>query len=231
MDNNAPLIKMEGVTKIYQMGDIEVPALKDVDLTVTKGEFLALVGSSGSGKSTLMNMLGCLDHPTSGSYRLEGKDVSGLDPDERAHIRNRKIGFVFQNFNLLARTSALENVELPMLYMNGLSEKECEKRALDALERVGLADRVKHHPSQLSGGQQQRVAIARALITNPEIILADEPTGNIDSKSGAEILAILEELNRGGNTLILVTHDPNIADRAGRKVTLRDGEIIEDTGR
>lgn len=228
MANKTPLIRMESVSKLYQMGEVEVPALKSADLTVTKGEFVALVGSSGSGKSTMLHLLGCLDSPTSGRYLLEGRDVSKLDRDERALIRRRKIGFVFQSFNLLSRTTAQENVELPLLYNSELSSRQRAERAVDALATVGLADRLKHYPSQLSGGQQQRVAIARALIAQPDILLADEPTGNIDSRAGTEILDLIEKLNAEGKTLILVTHDADVAARTRRTVRLMDGEIVED---
>lgn len=222
---------MENVSRLYHMGEIEVSALKDVTLSIERGEFVALMGSSGSGKSTMLNLLGCLDRPTSGHYFLEGRNVSKLDRDERALIRRKKLGFVFQNFNLLPRTSALENVELPLMYNGGLTAGERTERAMDALKSVGLADRVYHHPSQLSGGQQQRVAIARSLIARPEILLADEPTGNIDSRSGKEILDILEGLNGEGKTLILVTHDPKVAERTRRTITMLDGEITDDTGK
>ena len=229
MESTTPLIRMESVSKLYHMGEVEVPALKSADLTVAKGEFVALVGSSGSGKSTMLHLLGCLDTPTSGRYLLEGRDVSKLDRDERALIRRRKIGFVFQSFNLLSRTTAQENVELPLLYNSELSSRQRAERAVDALAKVGLADRVNHYPSQLSGGQQQRVAIARALIAQPDILLADEPTGNIDSRAGAEILDLIEKLNAEGKTLILVTHDADVAVRTRRTVRLMDGEIVEDT--
>jgi putative ABC transport system ATP-binding protein len=229
MKLDEPLIRMEGVSKLYRMGDVDVPALRRVDLTVEAGEHLALVGRSGSGKSTLMHLLGCLDRPTEGTYYLEGRDVSRLDSDERARIRREKIGFVFQNFNLLPRTSALENVELPLLYGSRLPDRERTRLAMESLERVGLKDRVHHHPSQLSGGQQQRVAIARALVHRPQILLADEPTGNVDSRSGESILSLLHELNEEGMTLILVTHDFSVAERARRTVTLQDGEIVAET--
>lgn len=228
MENNASLIVMESVSRFYQMGELEVHALKEADLTVNKGEFVALVGSSGSGKSTMLHLLGCLDSPTSGRYMLDGRDVSKLGNDERALIRRNKIGFVFQNFNLLPRTTAQENVELPLLYSTDIPSRKRAERALSVLETVGLADRLNHYPSQLSGGQQQRVAIARALITDPDILLADEPTGNIDSRSGAEILNLLERLNSRGKTMIIVTHDSNVAARTRRTVKLRDGEIVED---
>ncbi len=219
---------MESVSRFYQMGELELHALKDANLTVASGEFVALVGSSGSGKSTMLHLLGCLDSPTSGIYRLDGRDVSKLGNDERALIRRKKIGFVFQNFNLLPRTTAQENVELPLLYSTDMPGKDRAERARLALETVSLADRLNHYPSQLSGGQQQRVAIARALITDPDILLADEPTGNIDSRSGAEVLDLLEKLNSQGKTMILVTHDATVAARTRRTVRLRDGEIVED---
>lgn len=228
MENSAPLIVMESVSRFYRMGEVEVHALKDANIAITHGEFVALVGSSGSGKSTMLHLLGCLDSPTSGTYLLDGRDVSKLGSDERALIRRNKIGFVFQSFNLLARTTALENVELPLLYSSDMSNSERAEKALSALEMVGLANRANHYPSQLSGGQQQRVAIARALITDPDIVLADEPTGNIDSRSGGEILDLLERLNAEGKTMILVTHDTNVAARTRRTVRLRDGEIVED---
>ncbi|MCZ7652307.1 MAG: ABC transporter ATP-binding protein [Thermoanaerobaculia bacterium] len=203
-------------------------ALRGIDLAVEHGEFLALMGASGSGKSTLMNLLGCLDRPTAGRYLLDGEDVAGLDRDQRARVRNRKIGFVFQGFNLLARTSAVENVELPLVYDAALHSREARSRAVEALAQVGLADRLEHEPSQLSGGQQQRVAIARALVNRPAILLADEPTGNLDTATSMEILALLQELNRGGTTIVLVTHEADIAACAGRIVTLSDGRIVGD---
>ena len=211
------------------MGEVEVHALAGVDLTVDQGEFIAVMGPSGSGKSTLMNILGCLDRPTEGSYVLDGVDVSTLDRDERAIIRNAKIGFVFQSFNLLARTSGLENVELPLLYGEfGWSREQRKKAALDSLHRVGLAGRENNQPSQLSGGQQQRVAIARALVTNPAMILADEPTGNLDSRTSEEIMAIFQQLNDAGKTVVLITHEPDIARHAKRVVHVRDGKIHQD---
>ena len=220
---------MKSISKVYKMGEVQVHALQNVDFLVRQGEYIALIGSSGSGKSTLMNLIGCLDRPTNGQYFLDGKDVAKLSADERAFIRGRKLGFVFQNFNLLSRTSALENVELPLLYSDGNQSKEWKRRAVDALCKVGLENRMDHHPSQLSGGQQQRVAIARALVTNPSLILADEPTGNLDSKSGEEILQVLDKLNREGKTIILVSHDPSVAERAKRRVTLKDGCIVSDS--
>ncbi len=224
-----PVVEIRDLVKLYRMGEVEVRAVNGVDLTVNEGEFVAVMGPSGSGKSTLMNILGCLDRPTSGSYVLDGVDVSGLDTDERAEIRNAKIGFVFQNFNLLSRTSALENVELPLLYgRDGLGASERERLAMATLIRVGLEGREHHLPSQLSGGQQQRVAIARALITNPAILLADEPTGNLDSRTSEEVLAIVQELNDAGKTVILITHEPDIARYARRAVHMLDGKIVSD---
>ena len=223
----SPLITLEEVTKTYQMGDVEVRALRGVSLAVEKGEFVAVMGQSGSGKSTLMNIIGCLDRPTSGHYRLDGVEVSGLTRDQLARIRNRTLGFVFQGFNLLARTSALENVELPLLYA-GANRKERHARARRSLERVGLGDRMDHTPSQLSGGQQQRVAIARALVNDPRVILADEPTGNLDSRTSIEVMALFQELGRSGITVVLVTHEADIARFAGRVVVLKDGRLLTD---
>jgi len=218
------VIQIEDVKKIYKMGEVEVPALNGVSFRIEKGEMVAITGPSGSGKSTLMNIIGCLDTPTSGTYILDGVDVSKLSDDQQAVIRNKKIGFVFQTFNLLARTPALDQVELPMVYAGAPDRKQ---RALAALESVGLKDRVHHRPTELSGGQQQRVAIARALVNNPSIILADEPTGNLDSKSGTEIMNIFKSLNRDkGLTVILVTHDPSIAAQAQRTIRVRDGMIV-----
>lgn len=224
---NDILIDIYKLKKTYVMGENVVNALNDVSLTINRNEFVSIIGPSGSGKSTLMNMLGCLDVPTSGTYFLDGNEISKLKDDELAEIRNNKIGFIFQGFNLIQKLSALENVELPLIYQ-GISTKERHKRSIEALQIVGLGDRVAHRPSQLSGGQQQRVAIARALAANPPIILADEPTGNLDSKSGKEIMSILKELNENGNTIILITHDDNIAMQAKRIVRIQDGQIIED---
>ena len=222
-----PVIRVVDVTKVYRLGDYEVHALRGVSLEVPEGEFIAVMGASGSGKSTLMNILGCLDRPAAGHYYLRGQDVSQLNRDALAEVRNREIGFVFQGFNLLPRTSALENVELPMLY-NGTPTRESRKRALEALDRVGLADRHHHYPNQLSGGQQQRVAIARALVNRPAIILADEPTGNLDSKTSVEMMEVFQDLNREGMTIVLITHEPDIAAYASRNVVFRDGQIIQD---
>src|SRR5271155_923662 len=222
------VIQIVGMTKTYVLGDIEVHALRGVDLTIERGEFVAIMGASGSGKSTLMNMLGCLDRPTSGRYILEGEDVAQLNESELATIRSRRIGFVFQNFNLLSRTSTLENVELPLFYSAWTADGE--HRAEDLVKLVGLAGREQSHPNQLSGGQQQRVAIARALVNSPSILLADEPTGNLDSTNSAEIMEVLRKLNREqGITVIVVTHDPEVAAYADRVVTFRDGVIISDT--
>ena len=221
------LIELRGVTKLYRSGEADFAALRDVDLVIDSGEFVAVTGSSGSGKSTLMNILGCLDSPTRGSYRLADRDVAGLSRIELAIVRNRFIGFVFQSFNLLARTSALENVELPLIYA-GVAPAERRRRALESLERVGLAQRSAHQPSQLSGGQQQRVAIARALVTQPPLILADEPTGNLDSVTSVEIMKLLAGLRAAGITIVYVTHEPDIAAFAGRRLVLRDGVIVQD---
>jgi putative ABC transport system ATP-binding protein len=223
------VIEIHGLVKIYQMGEVEVRALDGVDLTVDEGEFIAVMGPSGSGKSTLMNIVGCLDRPTTGTYVLDGVDVSKLTRDERAVIRNAKIGFVFQSFNLLARTSALENVELPLLYGEfGWTSQQRHAAARSSLQRVGLGGREDHYPSQLSGGQQQRVAIARALVTNPAILLADEPTGNLDSRTSEEIMGIFQQLNEEGKTIVLITHEPDIAQHAKRVVHMRDGRIQKD---
>jgi putative ABC transport system ATP-binding protein len=229
--NNGALVRLVDVHKVYRTGEMEVPAVRGVSLEIKRGEFLALMGASGSGKSTLMNILGCLDRPTSGRYILDDADVSGLDRDQLADIRNRKIGFVFQNFNLLSRTSARENAELPLIYSTErLSNAQLREKADRVLASVGLAGREDHHPSQLSGGQQQRVAIARALINDPEIILADEPTGNLDSRTSVEIMAIFQQLNERGITVIMVTHEQDIAAYAQRNVLMRDGLIVDDHG-
>jgi putative ABC transport system ATP-binding protein len=228
MDNGA-LVRLIDLHKVYRTGEMEVPAVRGVSLEIKRGEFVALMGASGSGKSTLMNILGCLDRPTTGHYILDGADVSGLDRDQLADIRNRKIGFVFQNFNLLPRTSARENVELPLVYSaQRLTNAELRERADRVLVSVGLSGREDHHPSQLSGGQQQRVAIARALINEPEVLLADEPTGNLDSRTSVEIMAIFQQLNERGITVIMVTHEPDIAAYAKRNVMMRDGVILDD---
>lgn len=224
----ASVIQVTQLVKTYASGTNEVHALRGIDLAVQKGEFIATMGTSGSGKSTLMNLLGCLDTPTSGSYELDGARVDGLDKNALAAIRNQKIGFVFQGFNLLPRTSALENVELPMLYDRSGRKRDTKALATRALERVGLGDRLDHQPSELSGGQQQRVAIARALVTEPAIILADEPTGNLDTRTSVEVMALFQELNEAGITIVLVTHEPDIAVYAKRIVEVRDGRIRRD---
>src|SRR5215217_5723360 len=221
------LIDLREIYKVYDMGSEEVRALNGVDLEVERGEYVAIMGSSGSGKSTLMNLLGCLDTPSSGSYILNGTAVQELDDSELAGIRNKEIGFVFQTFNLLARTDALHNVELPLIYA-GLSRAERRERARRALEKVGLGARMHHQPNELSGGQRQRVAIARALVNDPSILLADEPTGNLDSATSEEIMQLFDELHQGGNTVVLVTHEADIAEHAWRRVTLRDGKVISD---
>jgi putative ABC transport system ATP-binding protein len=221
------IIKMEGLGKIYSTGKIEVEALKNVNLDIGKGEFVSIMGPSGSGKSTLMNIVGCLDRSTSGHYELDGVAISSLDDIELAKIRNRKIGFVFQSFNLLPRITALQNIELPMIYA-GVGKKERRSKAIEALERVSLAERMDHKPNELSGGQKQRVAIARALVNNPAIILADEPTGNLDTASGEDIMAVFQGLNREGVTIVLVTHEPDIAQHTRRIVRFRDGLLTTD---
>ena len=227
--NNGALVRLVDVHKTYRTGEMEVPAVRGVSLEIKRGEFVALMGASGSGKSTLMNILGCLDRPTTGHYILDGADVSSLDRDRLADIRNGKIGFVFQNFNLLPRTSARENVELPLVYSSQrLTHSELREKADRVLASVGLAGREDHYPSQLSGGQQQRVAIARALINQPEVLLADEPTGNLDSRTSVEIMVIFQQLNERGITVIMVTHEPDIAAYAKRNVMMRDGVILDD---
>jgi len=222
-----PIIDVRDLRKTYVMGTEEVHALAGVSVSIEKGEWVSIMGPSGSGKSTLMNLIGCLDTPTSGSYRLNEQEVARLNDDQLAEIRNREIGFVFQTFNLLARTTALQNVELPLIYA-GVSRADRRKRAKGALESVGLGDRMEHMPNQLSGGQRQRVAVARALVTSPSIILADEPTGNLDSKTGEELMALFVDLHRRGNTIILVTHEEDIARRAQRALRLMDGKVIFD---
>ncbi|HXW62149.1 MAG TPA: ABC transporter ATP-binding protein [Candidatus Acidoferrales bacterium] len=228
-EQRVPTIRLENVHKIYDLGEVHVPALRGVSLEIYPGEFVAVMGASGSGKSTLMNIVGCLDRPSRGRYLLDGKDVSSLTKDELAAIRSHKIGFVFQQFNLLPRTSALENVELPTIYA-GVAIEARAQRAQEALKRVGLADRAGHFPSQLSGGQQQRVAIARALVNNPSLLLADEPTGNLDSRTSVEIMEILQGLNdQHGLTVVIVTHEPDIAQYAKRSLEFRDGKLRRDT--
>ncbi len=222
-----PLIEFKDIYKIYQMGDSEVRAIDGISMKIFPGEFVAIVGPSGSGKSTCMNIIGCLDVPTNGSYFLDGRDVSHMNDNELAEIRNKKLGFIFQQYNLIPKLNVRQNVELPLLYA-GLSEKEQETRALKALERVGLADKAKHLPSQLSGGQQQRVSIARALAGDPSIILADEPTGALDSKTGKDVLNFLKQLHREGNTIVLITHDNTIAAQAERVIRVSDGQVVYD---
>jgi putative ABC transport system ATP-binding protein len=222
------LIRVEAVHKTYRMGDVEVPALRGINLTIAHGEFVAVMGSSGSGKSTFMNILGCLDRPSAGRYFLEGQEVGSLSADEWAYIRNKRIGFVFQGFNLLSRTSALENVELPMMY-NGFASQERHRRAIEVLTLVGLGNRLDHTPNQLSGGQQQRVAIARALVNRPPLVLADEPTGNLDSVTSNEIMGLFQQLNRDQRiSVILVTHESDIAAHARRQIVFRDGVVVSD---
>ena len=228
MNATHPVIRVSQVAKNYTMGTNTVHALRGVDLTVEPGEMVAIMGSSGSGKSTLMNTLGCLDIPTSGTYTLDGVMVNGLSKNELADLRNQKLGFVFQGFNLLSRTTALDNVELPLLYDRTGRKLDTKKMAADALAKVGLGERMDHHPSELSGGQQQRVAIARALVTQPKLLLADEPTGNLDSRMTVEIMALFQELNEQGITILLVTHEPEVAQYAKRVVVMKDGRIIKD---
>ena len=223
-DAPTPIIDLERVSRVYQMGHVDVPALADVSLRVMPGEFVAIVGPSGSGKSTMMNILGCLDRPTAGQYRLAGTPVEDRSDDELAQLRSRTIGFVFQSYNLLPRTSALDNVATPLLYQ-GVSRAKRAERAKAALERLGLGDRLTHEPTELSGGQQQRVAVARAIVTEPALILADEPTGNLDSRAGAEVMELLHELNAAGRTIVLITHDAAIAQAAGRQIHLLDGRV------
>jgi putative ABC transport system ATP-binding protein len=218
------IVELAGVTKVYKLGDVEVHALRGVTLSIAKGEFVAVMGASGSGKSTLMNILGCLDKPTTGEFKLDGNPIAKLDSDGLARIRNQTLGFVFQSFNLLSRTTALENVELPLLYAD-VPAAERHARAREALERVGLASRVDHHPNQMSGGQQQRVAIARALVTRPKVILADEPTGNLDSETSVEVMTLFQDLWSTGITILLVTHEPDIAGFAGRVIGMKDGRV------
>ena len=224
-----PVIQLDGVDKVYQTGEVAVKAVRGVSLKVQPGEFVAVMGASGSGKSTLMNLIGCLDRPTSGGYWLDGGDVGNLSKSDLSRVRNQRLGFVFQGFNLLSRTSALENVELPLLYSpHGHRGRELRRRSREALARVGLAERAGHHPSQLSGGQQQRVAIARALVNEPALLLADEPTGNLDTRTSLEIMAIFQDLNRKGMTILMVTHEPDIARYCRREIVMRDGRIVTD---
>jgi len=220
-----PIIELRGVTRVYDTGRVQVSALAGVDLRVDEGEFVAIVGPSGSGKSTLMHVIGCLDRPTSGMYRLAGTDVGGLDDDGLAELRSRRIGFVFQSYNLLPRTSALENVAAPLMYQ-GVSARRRRKLAVEALTRLGLGDRLDHEPTELSGGQQQRVAVARAIVTDPTLILADEPTGNLDTHSGTEVMALLHDLHRQGRTIVLITHEAEVAEAATRRIHIRDGLVV-----
>jgi putative ABC transport system ATP-binding protein len=222
------VITMQGIKKIYDTGKVRVEALKGIDLRIGVGEFVAIVGPSGSGKSTLMNLVGCLDTPSQGTYLLRGKEVAGLDKNELARIRNERVGFVFQNFNLLPQITAFENVEMPMMF-GGIAKKERKERVAALLDKVGLSDRMEHRPTELSGGQMQRVAVARALAMNPDIVLADEPTGNLDTSSGGDVMSLFEELWRQGRTLIVITHDQALARRAGRVVEIRDGVIVRDS--
>ena len=227
MNGNGTIIHMAGIRKVYDTGKVKVEALKGVDLEIHKGEMVAIVGPSGSGKSTLMNLLGCLDTPSEGQYELGGENVAGVTRDQLAEIRNRRVGFVFQNFNLLPHITSLENVEMPMLF-GGMPVRERRDRATELLNRVGLEDRVDHKPTELSGGQMQRVAIARALAMDPDIILADEPTGNLDTSSGGDIMSIFTDLWKQGRTLVIITHDPALASRASRVVEIRDGVVVRD---
>ena len=221
------VIAMSGITKVYDTGKVRVEALKGVDLHIGAGEFVAIVGPSGSGKSTLMNLVGCLDTPSGGTYLLRDKEVAGLDKNELAKIRNERVGFVFQNFNLLPQITAFENVEMPLMF-GGVAKKERKERARNLLEKVGLADRMEHRPTELSGGQMQRVAVARALAMNPDIVQADEPTGNLDTSSGGDVMSLFEELWKQGRTIVVITHDAALARRAGRIVEIRDGTIVKD---
>ena len=223
--DRTPIVSLRGIGRTYDMGRVMVPALRDVDLDVSRGEFLAIVGPSGSGKSTMMHIIGCLDRPTTGTYALAGTPVEDLDDNGLARVRSRTIGFVFQSYNLLPRTSALDNVATPLLYQ-GVGRAERVRRASAALERLGLGDRMDHEPSELSGGQQQRVAVARAIVTDPALILADEPTGNLDQASGHEVLGLLRELHAAGSTIVLITHDADVAEAAGRQVHIRDGRLV-----
>jgi putative ABC transport system ATP-binding protein len=227
MSQSAPVIELEEIRRTYVMGEEEVHALAGVDLTVETGDYLAVMGPSGSGKSTLMNVIGCLDSPTSGSYRLQGTEVSNLADDRLAEIRNRRIGFIFQTFNLLPRADALANVELPLVY-SGMPARERAERAEEVLVEVGLQDRIRHRPNEMSGGQRQRVAIARALVNRPALLLADEPTGNLDSKTGVEILGLFDKLKERGNTILLVTHEEELAARTGRIIRMKDGRMVDD---
>ncbi len=224
--SNGHIIEMQEITKVYSTGKVEVEALQGIDLSVSKGEFVAVIGPSGSGKSTLLNLLGCLDTPTDGHYLLGGEEVAGLERDQLADVRNRRVGFIFQSFNLLPQLTALENVEMPMLF-GGVGRRERRERALHQLANVGLSDRVEHRPTELSGGQMQRVAIARALVMEPDIVLADEPTGNLDTGSGSQVLSLLEKMRDDGVTLIVVTHNPTVAQRADRIIVLHDGTVVE----
>ena len=222
------IISVKNLIKVYKMGDLEVHALRGIDMEIRKSDFVAIMGKSGSGKSTFMNIIGCLDVPTKGDYLIDGVDVKKLNKDQLASLRNKKIGFVFQSFNLLSRTSALENTELPLMYNSKISSKEMRKRAIEALKSVGLADRSHHFPNQLSGGEQQRVAIARALVNNPVVILVDEPTGNLDSRTSVEVMDIFQQLNKNGITVVIVTHEPDIASYTNRNISFKDGKILKD---
>lgn len=226
---NKAIIQIDAVTKQYQLGGETIKALNQISLTIERGEFVAIIGPSGSGKSTLMNVIGCLDTPTSGTYKLDGHEIGRLNDNQLAEIRNQKVGFIFQGFNLLAKMTAQQNVELPLIY-RGVSAKERERLALDALRKVGLLDRKSHRPNELSGGQQQRVAIARALAGNPPILLADEPTGALDSKTGADVIRLLKSLHAEGHTIVLITHDLNVANQAGRIVAIQDGQLVAEGG-